>query len=340
MTRTPLRISFFGGGTDYPEYYSRQPGAVVGAAIDKYIYISALRLTAYQPYNYRVAYSALEFSQKLEEIQHPVVREVLKYYQVTDRLDISVMSDLPSNGSGLGSSSAFTVGFLNLINSMMRRPMTKMDLAREATKVERELLHENVGVQDQLHASFGGINRFDFFEKQIRVTPISISARDLNRINESLVLVHTGIARRATDTVSEQVAATVTGSIDNDLAALYEMVTDCSDILENGGEQMLPNLGHLFCRSWDIKRRLSSKVSNDVIDALYAKVMSAGAYGGKLCGAGGGGFLAMLVPPEKIEHVREVVFPLAVIPTSIDLTGTALVNQSPSVDILKCSRAW
>ncbi len=152
--------------------------------------------------------------------------------------------------------------------------------------------------------------------------------------------MHTGIARRATDTVSEQVAATVTGSIDNDLAALYEMVTDCSDILENGGEQMLPNLGHLFCRSWDIKRRLSSKVSNDVIDALYAKVMSAGAYGGKLCGAGGGGFLAMLVPPEKIEHVREVVFPLAVIPTSIDLTGTALVNQSPSVDILKCSRAW
>ena len=162
ITRTPLRVSLFGGGTDYPEYYERRPGAVVGFAIDKYIHIAALRLTAYQPYNVRLAYSILEHVEDAAQIQHPVVRVVLKHFDIRERLDLSIMSDLPASGSGLGSSSSFTVGLLKLVNCLRNHPMTKIDLARTAIMVERELLAENVGVQDQLHATFGGINRFDF----------------------------------------------------------------------------------------------------------------------------------------------------------------------------------
>lgn len=328
MTRTPLRVSLFGGGTDYPEYFERHDGAVIGMAINRYIYIAQLKLTAYQAYNYRVAYSKLEFAETIDDIQHPVVREVLRHYDIADRLDISVMSDLPSSGSGLGSSSAFTVGFLNMIKAMQRRHVTKIDLAREAIKVERELLKENVGVQDQLHASFGGLNRFDFTTGGISIRPVQVSADTLDRLNESMILVHTGIARRATDTVAQQIERTKSRQIDSPLADLYALVGECVSLLEAGRPTVLAELGRMLNESWKIKRALSSRVSNREIDELFDRLNQAGVHGAKLCGAGGGGFFFCLVDPDRIEAVKKAVAPLAVIPIEMDVHGSTIVHPN------------
>jgi len=328
MTRTPLRVSLFGGGTDYPEYFHRKPGAVVGFAIDKYIHIAALRLAGFQPYNYRVAYSQLEHVQEADEVQHPVVREVLKHFGVREPLDISIMSDLPASGSGLGSSSAFTVGFIRMTLALLGRNPTKIDVARTAIMVERELLAENVGVQDQLHATFGGLNRFDFSGPEIRITPLQVSGEVLQNLGEHLLLVHTGVARRASAAVAAQVEGTRTAAFDHELADLYALVGDCVRLLEGGAPDLLPELGRMLNESWRIKRSLTNRVSNPQIDDLFLKILSGGAYGAKLCGAGGGGFFMALVPPERrAELVREVA-PLPVIPIDIDVEGATLVYQA------------
>jgi D-glycero-alpha-D-manno-heptose-7-phosphate kinase len=324
-TRTPLRVSLFGGGTDYPEYFERRPGAVIGFAIDKYIHISLLQLTAFQDYNYRVAYSKLELANRIDEIAHPVVRAVLSDMAITDRLDISIQSDLPATGSGLGSSSAFTVGFINCVSHYIGRPTTKMDLARGAIRAERELLGENVGVQDQLHAAFGGINRFDFEAGRTRITPIQVSAELLAEFESHLVLVHTGIARRATDAVKLQLAATKEQKLDKDLTDLYDLVGVCEKSFEQPSGAFLTELGRMLSESWKIKRGLSSAVSTDDIDDLFKCIENTGAHGAKLCGAGGGGFFLALVPPDRMKALREAVYPRAVIPIRIDVHGTILV---------------
>ncbi len=328
MTRTPLRISLFGGGTDYPEYYERHPGAVVGFTIDKFILISALRLRAYLQYNYRVSYSALEFTDSVDDIRHPVVREALKLFRIGERLDINVMSDLPAAGGGLGSSSAFTVGFVNLIASMLQTPMSRMDLARTAIRIEREILGENVGVQDQLHTAFGGVNRFDFEGNRFRISPVQVRGETLEAINRSLVLIHTGMARRATDTAKEQVAATASRKLDRDLHELYQFVEDGVALLEGRASDVVPELGRRLQEAWKIKRGLSSGISSDGIDELYEKALGAGCLGGKLCGAGGGGFVMMLCPPERLKDLIAAVSPLAVLPTKIDMAGTSLLFSS------------
>ena len=329
-TRTPLRVSLFGGGTDYPDYFERAPGAVVGFSINRYIYISALVLTAWQAYDYRVAYSQLEHTQRIEDIQHPIVREVLRHYAVGDRLDINILSDLPASG-GLGSSSAFTVGFVNLISNMFHRPLTKMELARKAMFVEQELLCENVGVQDQLHTAMGGVNRFDFEGKRrFRMTPLHLDLDTLERLNSCMVLVHTGAPRKASDVALEQIGAIKAGRSDQELARLYDMVSLACELLEDGGD-VAPELGLMLRESWAVKRTLSERVSNPMIDELYQRCIDAGAYGGKLCGAGGGGFLMMLVEPERQAALEAAVAPLPVIPIEIDVHGSTLIHPPSGV---------
>jgi D-glycero-alpha-D-manno-heptose-7-phosphate kinase len=327
MTRTPLRVSLFGGGTDYPDYFRRSPGAVVGFAIDKYIHIAMLRLTAFQDYNYRVSYSKLELCQRLDDVAHPVVREVLKHFLIEDRLDVSVISDLPASGSGLGSSSAFTVGFLRLVYGLLAHRPTKIDLAKKAIQVERELLKENVGIQDQLHAAFGGINRFDFEGTAIRITPIQMSTAAMAELNAAMALVHTGVARRATTTVAAQLEATRKGSIDNELAELYRLVGECVTLLEGDQDQRLPLIGEMLSASWAIKRKLSAQVSNSTLDDIFNAIQASGAYGAKLCGAGGGGFFLTLIDPDRIPELRKRVEPLAVIPVTIDVDGSSLIYE-------------
>ena len=324
-TRTPLRVSLFGGGTDYPDYFERAPGAVVGFSINRYIYISALILTAWQAYNYRLAYSTLEHTQAIEDIQHPIVREVLRHYGVSERLDINILSDLPASG-GLGSSSAFTVGFVNLISNMFERPLTKMELARKAMFVEQDLLAENVGVQDQLHTAVGGVNRFDFEgERRFRMAPLHLDLPTLERLNSCMVLVHTGSPRKASDIALEQIGFIKAGRSDQELARLYDMVSTAVEVLEGGGD-IVPELGLMLREAWAVKRNLSARVSNPLIDELYARCLRAGAYGGKLCGAGGGGFMLMLIEPEQRRALELAVAPLPVIPIEIDVHGSTLIH--------------
>ena len=327
MTRTPLRVSLFGGGTDYPEYYQRNPGAVVGMAIQQYIYITALRLRAHLNYAYRLSYSKLEFTDRIEAIEHPVVRETLLMYGIRDHLDMNVMSDLAAAGCGLGSSSAFTVGFVNLISTMLAKPMTKMDLARTAMSIERDILGENVGVQDQLHAAFGGINRFDFDGTRFKVSPVQVRGETMAAIDSSLVLINTGVSRRSTNVAAEQRSLTRTSGLDKDLGELYTMVGEAVDVLEGGSHDVLPELGRRLVESWKIKRQLTGNVTNDSIDSIYQIAMDVGAYGGKLCGAGGGGYIMMLLPPEQIPKLAERLQHLAVIPTSIDVAGTMVLSR-------------
>lgn len=325
-SRTPLRVSFFGGGTDYPDYFARRPGAVVGMAINRYIYISALRLSDIIDYKYRVSYSRLERANEVSEIEHPVVRAVLAHYGIHESLDISILSDLPAS-SGLGSSSAFTVGLINLVAALRNKSMTRLDLSREAIHVEQALLKENVGIQDQLHAAFGGLNRFDFQDGRIRISPVQMSSVCLDRLLDSLILVYTGKTRFASQILTEQIQATREQKIDRELSHLLQLVTQAVDTLEGDDpDAMLKDFGAMMHEGWQTKRRLSSGVSSPEIDALYDAALSAGALGGKLCGAGGGGFLLMVVPPHARNGFIEAFRNYSLVPIGMDRHGSVILN--------------
>jgi D-glycero-alpha-D-manno-heptose-7-phosphate kinase len=326
-SRTPLRVSFFGGGTDYPEYFQRARGAVVGMAIDRYIYIAALRLSNTLDYRYRLSYSRVETVKAAGDIQHPLVRTALQHFEINEPLDISVMADLPAR-SGLGSSSSFTVGFINLLTSMRRRQITKLDLARQAVFIERELLRENVGVQDQYHAAFGGLNRFDFEGERTRISPVQMTGECLAALTSSLFLVYTGVTRFASATLDEQMEKTRTGSVDRDLSHLLLLTGQAVDVLEGADpERMLKDFGTMLHEGWETKKRLSSKVSNPSIDAMYEAARQTGALGGKLCGAGSGGFLLMLVPPERQAVFHERFADAGIIRVNIDTIGSTILTN-------------
>ncbi len=324
-SRTPLRVSFFGGGTDYPDYFRSRPGAVVGMAIDRYIYISALKLAEIIDYKYRVTYSKLERTRTREEIEHPVVRAVLGHYGIEEPLDISIQSDLPA-WSGMGSSSAFTVGLVNLTTALKKKSMTRLDLGRAAIFVEQELLKENVGVQDQLHAAFGGLNRFDFVNGRIHITPVQMSAPCLDRLLASLVLVYTGRTRYASEVVAQQVAAIRENRIEKELSHLLALVSQAVEVLEGDDpDRMLAEFGAMMHEGWQTKRKLSG-VASPEIDALYEAARAAGALGGKLCGAGGGGFLLMVVPPYMRARFNAAMESTCLIPVGMDQQGSVILK--------------
>jgi D-glycero-alpha-D-manno-heptose-7-phosphate kinase len=298
--RTPLRVGLFGGGTDYPAYFRREPGAVLGFTIDRYLSVRAEPLPAAVDYRYRLSYSKRETVDSVAAIEHPVVRTVLQRRGFDEPTDFSVQADLPAS-AGLGSSSAFTVSMLSLISHLMGSPTTPMELAREAIHIEQVLLQENVGVQDQLHASFGGINRFDLCGDSFRVTPVALSASQAARLADWMVLVYTRVRPRASAVVAEQIRLTEAGSLDAELREMRGLVDAAQQALENAEhrDDTPVCIGRLLHQSWQIKKRLSSRISTPAIDALYEFCLGNGAIGGKLCGAGGGGFLLMVVPPER-----------------------------------------
>ncbi|GGB64012.1 galactokinase [Roseibium aquae] len=327
-SRTPLRVSFFGGGTDYPEYFSRHPGAVVGMAINKYVYISALKLFNFINYKYRLSYSKLELASEHSEIEHPVVRCILDHYGISDALDINVMADLPAS-SGLGSSSAFTVGLINLVSALRSKPLTRLDLAQAAIHVERDLLMERVGVQDQLHTSFGGLNRFDFVDGRTRITPIQMHTASSEALMSSLVLVYTGVTRYASKVLKEQLDATKEKKVDTELSHLIKLTDECVSLLESDNPgAMLTQFGEMMHEGWETKRKLSASVSSPAIDELYDHCRASGAIGGKLCGAGGGGFLLMVVPPENRAMFLSSVTGNTIIPIKLDAQGSVVMNGS------------
>lgn len=328
IARAPLRVSFFGGGTDYPEYYQREPGAVVGAAIDRYIYIAGSTILWLADYRYRISYSQTERVPEIKDIQHPVVREALKRFYYSDSLDLNIFSDIPAR-TGLGSSSTFTTCLLRLMAHMNGAEMTPMELAMKAHHMERDVLKENVGIQDQLHASFGGVNRFDFFEDQVSCMPVRLSGLGQQALSQSMHLVFTNKTRSASETLDEQIQGTVSKKLDKDLRELYAMVGECVRVLENPRpHDMIDDLGRMMHEGWQIKKRLSNKISNDHVDEIYDRALAAGAIGGKLCGAGTGGFLLMIVPPEQSKHFIKEMGENMVLPVGIARDGAVIVQQN------------
>jgi D-glycero-alpha-D-manno-heptose-7-phosphate kinase len=325
--RTPLRVSFFGGGTDYPEYYKNFPGAVLGTSINKYIYISALRLEPFVGYRYRLSYRVNETVETVDEIEHPVFKAVFKHLNVEAGWNFGVLSSLPSR-SGLGSSSSFTVGLLKLISHLHNESVSRLELAMRAIHVERDLLSENVGIQDQLHATFGGLNRYDFSESELSVSPVRLTSAVYKLLNGSLFLIHTGISRYASDIVTGQIQATKDRKIDAQLSHLYALTKQGTALLQQDDpDKVLQELGAMIDEGWKTKRGLSKSVSTSEIDALYETLMKNGALGGKLCGAGGGGFFLAIIPPENRARIQAALGDRALIQIHMDDTGSTVLTS-------------
>jgi len=329
IVRTPLRVSFFGGGTDHPTWFRRpEPGAVLSTTIDKYIYVQLRRLPAVFDFNYRIAWGMLEEVRALNEIKHPVVREALKHYGADSGYEIVYNADLPSK-TGLGSSSAFTVALLHAYFGNLERLCSKRFLAREAIFVEQQLLGESVGCQDQIAAAYGGLNRVDFSAAgDHRVTPVPIAAARREELEGSLMMFFTGFTRSA-ELIERRKLANFHDRT-AELRAMYEMVEEGERILLDRSTP-LAQFGDLLHRAWMEKRKLDDAVSNPAIDAHYEVGRSAGAVGGKLLGAGGGGFLLLFVPPNRQDAVRHALKDLTHVPFRMEREGTSVVLYNPEL---------
>jgi D-glycero-alpha-D-manno-heptose-7-phosphate kinase len=325
ISRTPVRLSLFGGGTDYPAYFQREKGAVLGTTIDKYVYVSVNRLSDFFEYKIRVGYSKSELVNKVDEIIHPSVRETLKFKGMDGNLDIHIFADLPAR-TGLGSSSSFTVGFLNALYALEGKIASKQQLAQEATFIEQVMIKENVGCQDQVHAAFGGFNLIEFEPNRISTRPVVISKEKLTLLQDSLLVFYTGLTRHASEIVKEQIANTKTGQKDVYLGRMRQMVYEAEQIIASESEHsMIKALGGLLDESWRLKKQLSKQITNGHIDALYDRAIQAGAYGGKLAGAGNGGFLFFVVPVENQRSVRDALGSLLEVKFRLDDEGSKII---------------
>lgn len=332
ISRTPVRISFFGGGTDYPAYFHRKPCAVLGATIDKYTYVTINRGSPFFDHKIRVSYSKAELVNNVDEIQHPSVRAVLKFLKMQDQyLDVHIFADLPAK-TGLGSSSTFTVGFLNACYAYNGIYVSKERLAQEAIHIEQEILKENVGIQDQTHAAYGGMNIIRASQGSLSVHPVITTSANKALLESSLMLFYTGITRFASDVVREQLENTRILALDDYLERMYAQVDEAQQILtDHSGDAMLDRFGALLHEGWSLKKRLSSQVSNAAINQYYQLAMDNGAIGGKIGGAGGGGFLMLVVKQEKQAQVRAALKDLLEVQFGFDSHGTSIIycNDPP-----------
>lgn len=325
ISRTPVRLSFFGGGTDYREYFEDHGGAVLGTTIDKYVYVSVNRLSEFFEYKVRVGYSRAELVNRVEDIVHPSVRETLKFRKVDGNLDIHIFADLPAR-TGLGSSSSFTVGFLNALYALDGKVIPRQRLAEEAIRIEQDLIRETVGCQDQFHAAFGGLNIMEFRKEGISVRPVVISREKYEHLDASLMVFFTGLTRSASEVAKEQVANTANRRLDSYLERMRGMVHGAETIIsDEDPERMVQGLGELLDEGWDLKKRLSGSITNPFIDDVYEKAKAAGAHGGKLGGAGGGGFFFLLVPERRKEAVRKALSGLLEVHFRFESEGSTII---------------
>jgi D-glycero-alpha-D-manno-heptose-7-phosphate kinase len=326
ISRTPFRTSLFGGGTDYPAWFREHGGAVLGTTIDKYCYISVRHLPPFFEHRHRIVYSKVELVRDLAEVQHPAVRGVLTELGVDQGLEIHHDADLPAR-SGLGSSSAFTVGLINAVHALRGRMVTKEELSREAIRIEQQVLKEAVGCQDQIWASFGGFNRIDFHpDGSFAVSPVVLKAERRQELRNSMMLCFTGFSRFASDFAQEQLNNI--GKRTRQLQIMREMVDRACEILRDD-KTPIRELGTLLHEGWRLKRELADSVSNTKIDEIYAAGLDAGAVGGKLLGAGGGGFIVFLVEPHKRAAVRERLDRLIHVTFDFDSEGSKIVLYQP-----------
>ncbi|MEG3639853.1 GHMP family kinase ATP-binding protein [Magnetococcus sp. PR-3] len=326
ITRTPFRVSFFGGGTDYPAWYNQHGGAVLSMAINRYCYLTVRHLPPFFEHKHRVVYSKVELVDHAEQIQHPVVRAIMLQQNIESGLEIHHDADLPAR-SGMGSSSSFTVGFLKAIYALQGKMISNRTLAAEAINIEQNVLKENVGSQDQLAAAWGGFNHIEF-EKggDYSVNPVILSADRYQELESSIILFFTGIQRFASNVAGKKIANF--DKRQDELTTMHGMVNEALSIL-NDQNQPIENFGTLLNESWKLKRSLSDAVTNPLIDEIYAEAIAAGASGGKLMGAGAGGFMVFIVHPSLRRKVCERLSRLIHVDCAIDHGGSQVVAYDP-----------
>ncbi|GJQ51031.1 D,D-heptose 7-phosphate kinase [Candidatus Kuenenia stuttgartiensis] len=326
ISRTPHRISFFGGGTDYPAWYLENGGKVLGVAIDKYCYITCRKLPPFFSHKHRIVYSKVETVNQLKEIQHPSVRETLKYLNIKNGLEIHHDGDIPAR-SGMGSSSAFTVGLLNTLYALEGRVVTKESLYKEAIHIEQNLIKENVGSQDQAWAACGGLNIIEFLQNgEILVKPIIMRESLLRSFENKFMLFFTWLSRNSSEVAKEQIENTQKNR--NELTEMTGIVNAAYKILVSGKSDFA-EFGKLLNESWRLKKRLSTKITNGEIDAIYEKALKNGAVGGKLLGAGSGGFILFYVEPENQARVKEALKGYLHVPFKFDFSGSEIMVYQP-----------
>ena len=327
ITRTPFRISFFGGGTDYPDWFRTHGGAVLATTIDKYCYITCRRLPPFFKHKHRIVYSHIENVREIDEIQHPAVRSVLSWAKVEDGLEIHHDGDLPAR-SGLGSSSSFTVGLLHALQGLKGLMAHDESLARDAIHVEQNVIGENVGSQDQISAAFGGFNRIDFHRNDsFDVAPVMLPGHRRDELRDHLMLCFTGFSRIASEVARSKIDNLMNREIE--LKKMQAMVDEAIGILQDPNEP-IESFGQLLDASWQYKRVLSDRVTTPEIDDIYQAAMQAGAIGGKILGAGGGGFLLLFARPERQGAIRERLKNLIHVPFDFEDSGSRVVLYQPN----------
>jgi len=326
ISKTPFRISFFGGGTDYPVWYRENGGAVLSTTIDKYCYLTVRYLPPFFSYKHRIVYSKIEMVSDVKEIIHPAARAVIEFLGVEKGLEIHHDGDLPAR-SGLGSSSSFTVGLLHSLYALKGIMPSKETLAKEAIHIERDVLKENIGSQDQVAVAYGGFNKISFIgEDKIDVHPITIKKEREEELKDHLMLFFTGFTRIASDIAKKQIENTPDKK--KELNLMYQMVEEAINIL-NGDKDIL-EFGKLLNEAWQIKKSLTDKISTFQIDDIYLRARKTGAVGGKILGAGGGGFMLLFVPPDRKEDVRKELKDLLEVPFSFEKNGSQIIYYNSS----------
>jgi len=324
ISRTPFRVSFFGGGTDYPVWYRENKGAVLSTTIDKYCYITCWYLPPFFDYSNRIVWSRIETVKDISEIRHPAVRVTLQFMKIKEGVEIHHAADLPAR-TGLGSSSSFTVGLLHALYALNGLMPSKMQLAKDAIHIEQNLLKENVGSQDQVSVAFGGFNKIEFSgNENPHVSPIIMNGGKLQQLQDHMMLVFTGFSRTASEVAAEQIKNT--SKRVNELKTMLQMVDEAISILKSND---LTGFGKLLHESWQLKRGLTDRISTPEIDDIYAAALRAGAAGGKLLGAGGGGFLLLFAEPEIQPVIKEKLDHLLCVPFRFENRGSQIIFYEP-----------
>lgn len=324
ISRTPFRISFFGGGTDFPVWYKKNGGSVLSATIDKYCYISCRILPPFFEYKHRIVYARYEHVNEIDEIVHPSVRETFRFMNIKEGLEIHHDADIPAK-SGLGSSSSFTVGLLHALYAIEGKMVTKKRLALEAIRIEQEMIKENVGSQDQVAVAFGGLSKIEFSgNHNIEVTPIIVGQKRMTEFQDHFMLFFTGFQRSASKIEAEKIKQVPNKK--SELTELQNMVDEAVHILSEKSD--IIDFGRLLHEGWRLKKSLSNNVSNNFIDHIYEIAIKNGAIGGKILGAGGGGFVLFFVKPEDRGNLKEALDFLLHVPFRFDTSGSQIIYYS------------
>ena len=333
ITKSPFRMSFFGGGTDMEEFFSENRGSVISTTFDKYVYVTVRHLPRFFDYSSEIKYSKIERINKIEDIEHPMIRNAMRMLDMHE-LYISYDADLPGR-TGLGTSSTFAVGLLNAFYLLKGKHASKKQLAKDAIYLERVLCEEAGGWQDQIAASYGGLNRIDFDKEGFHVAPIIISPNRKQELENNLLLFFTGFTRFSSD-----IQKSTKLNIKNKKKELFEMlslVDEAQEILENKNRN-LDDFGKLLDKTWKLKKQTGNQITKSTIDEYYTKGIEAGALGGKLLGAGGGGFLLFYVRPENQSKVKEALSNLMEVPFNFENEGTRVIYYSPEFFDISASK--